>query len=229
MKYLGLFLIMIGAGVFSYSTTLDPYTNEEEFNKKYHEINLNDGNNFEQYHQLRDEYLTDKYTYEDYGLTLVVAGLGIFVIFLKSWENIISPRNKWTIRSIGLLAVLANTFGYIYSLLQESNRGSSPWWADSIAIVIPAIPIIFIIALLWYGINAMSLKADFQTGVHLHKLELSKLNKWYSLLLLATIGFILYSIVTGDFLITICGFFWGYFYLCLLAGRSSSTMTEIEK
>jgi hypothetical protein len=229
MKYFGLFLIMIGAGIYSYSTTLKPYSNEEEFNKKYHEIQLEDDDKSEHYQKLRDKYLTDKYTYEDYGLTFIFAGLCIFIILLKGWENMTSPKNKWTIRIIGLTAVFANTLGYIYSLLQESDRGSYPWWADSIVIVIPGIPIVFLAALLWYGINSMSLKAEFHTGVKLNSLLLSKLNKWISLLLLATIGFTFYSIVTGDFLITIYGFLWGYFYLCLLAGRSSSTITPIEK
>jgi len=231
MKYIGLFFIVIGAGVFSYSTTLNPYSNEEEFNDKYQKINLDDDDKSEQYHQLRDAYLTDKYTYEDYGLTFLAAGLGLFIIFLKGWEKLTTPNDKWTIRIIGIIAVIANTVGYPYYLLMQSSRDSYPWWADSIGIALGGFIPIFILGLIWYGINSMSLKLDFQTGVRVESLSNQKINKWYAAVLFITLGYTVYSIVRGDYLFTIYGFLWGYFYLCLLAGRSlpATASNELQK
>ena len=57
MKTTAYILTIIGLVIFGYSSTLDPYTDEKEFNSKY--INISGEDRSEQFFELRNEYLTN--------------------------------------------------------------------------------------------------------------------------------------------------------------------------
>lgn len=226
MKYIGVILVLAGILLFRYSTTLEPYTNEEEFNEKY--LAIEGGNKSRKFYELQKEYRTHKYSYENYALTSIVLGIAIFIIGFNGVNNTTMPKSKTTIVLVGLLAVLMTVFAYVGDLFLEMHRDSYPHWADSLGIPLMGTPGIFIILLLWYFINLNGVWKNIQYGVPVSSFRLNNLSIWYTFLLALTLFITISSTFFGDFWIVSAGICWCYFYFSILIGRRAYNMDKIK-
>jgi hypothetical protein len=225
MKILGIILTVIGILLIGYSVTLKPYSNLEEYEQKY--LALDGDNKSEQFFELRKTYLTEKYQFEDYGLTSIVLGIYMLIFFFKGWRLFKIPNHKSKIGLIGIIAVLISVFGYVGDLILESSRGSYPHWADSLGIpLMTEVPLMFIILLIWFALNLIGLKKPFKTGGLVSNLNIKSINYWYAtvlvLLLIQSISLIFYA----DFWSTAAIMLWNYFHLSLLVGRREGVIEE---
>ena len=217
-KFFGLIILLVGIGILTYSTTLQPYTDKEEFYEKMSSL-MDEENKSQKHHELRDFYLTPKYTLENYGLIAVILGLYTLVLIPKNWQNFQSPRSKWIIGVIGLLAVLLTIGGYVGDLFLEATRDRYPPWADSLGIPLMSVPFLFWSFLGWFAVNLIGLKNPFRTSVSMQEFKIRSTNYWYLALIVLTAIITLMLMYEGDFWWTAAGIMWIYFYLSLLLGR----------
>ncbi len=216
-------MLMVIAGILMllYSSTLDPYTNEEAYDEKY--LSLHGENKTAQFYALRKEYLTNKYSLEDYGITTIIIGISTLLLFRKGWRNIKTPNSKIAIVLLGLLSVFLGILGYAGSIYLDAIRSDFPMWADSIAIPLMYIPTISWILLIWLAINFTGIFGEFKTGKYIHKLKFNNINYWYAAASILSLLLTAYSLAWGDFWNTAAGISWSYFYLSMLVGRRGST------
>ncbi|QSE99001.1 hypothetical protein [Fulvivirga lutea] len=217
-RKVGVALLIIGLGILGYSQTLNGYTDRQEFENQVNEL-MNSENKSEEFHQLRIEYLTPKYSLENYSIILITIGFAILIILPKNGFNIKVPKNKWLIVIIGLLATLITVGGYVGDLLLEMHRYRYPPWADSVGIPMMAVPLLFVTFLVWFLLNLIGLKEPFKTNSNLSEFDFSKVNYWYLFLALVTFFITIYLIYEGDFWWTAAGVAWMYFYVSILIGR----------
>lgn len=217
MKIASIIIILIGISLIGYSVTLEPYTNKTEYEEKYYA--LEGENRSEKFYELRETYLTEKYSFENYGMTFLIAGTFLLIFFFKGWNSFKIPKHKTIIGLIGLGAVLVTTFGYVGDLFLEMYRGRYPHWADSMGIPLASVPIIFIILFVWFALNLIGLTNPFKTGGLIRELNFKGISYWYAALLFLTVVFTGVLIFEGDFWWTTAGFLWIYYYLSLLVGR----------
>lgn len=209
-----------------YSLTLNPYTNEDEYEAKYFALEGSDRT--EKFHELRKTYLTGKYELENYGLTLIIAGAYILILMFRGWNSFKIPDSKITITIIGLGAVLITVIGYVGDLCLEMYRGTYPHWADSLGIPLAVTPMLFAIFFVWYLLNLPGLITPFKTGGLVKEIKMKSINYWYLVIIILTIiitGFMIYE---GDFWWTTAGLLWTYFYLSLLVGRRDAIIEKAE-
>ena len=217
-RIFGLTLLMIGMGMIIYSSILQPYTNTEQFYEEMSSL-IDEENKSQRYRQLRESYLTPKYALENYGLIAVILGLYTLVLIPKDWQDFQSPRSKWIIGVIGLLAVLLTIGGYVGDLFLEATRDRYPPWADSLGIPLMSVPFLFWSFLGWFAVNLIGLKNPFRTSVSIQEFKIRSTNYWYLALIVLTAIITLILMYEGDFWWTAAGIMWIYFYLSLLLGR----------
>ncbi len=216
-KIIGLVLFFLGVIIFLTSLSYQQYTNEKEYQDKY--MSLHGGSkDSEQFYKLRKEYLTPKYNLEDYGITFFITGLVIFVVSALGFDRLRSPKKKVWIVIIGIIAAIFSNVGYVGDLFLEMYRGSYPSWADTIAIPLMGVPFLFLLSLIWVGLNLIGLAINFKTGVAIFPFHFDNLNYWYAIILLITIVLTLFTILSGYFWQVISGFLWIYFYLSIMIG-----------
>lgn len=115
------------------SFTLEPYENYDLFYKKYMEIGESDSENKnKQYTELRNSHLTKKYDYFDYGMTLVI--LALFLFLIRGKDSFQKKNSKVKSLFLGLLALILFIISIYFHLFLDYSRGSNPHWADSIGI-----------------------------------------------------------------------------------------------
>ena len=217
MRYSGIILIVLGIVLLGYSLTLEPYTNQKAYESAY---NVIEGKNkSEQFYELRDIYLTNKYALENYGLTALILGLFSFLLLFNGWNTFKIPKNKLTIAIIGIIAVIVTVFGYVADLFLESSRGSFPHWADSVGIPLTSIPIIFMLLSSWYAFNLIGLIKPFKTAGLVKRLNMKGINYWFLTVLLLSLFLTAALIFEGNFWFVAAGILWSFYYLCLLIGR----------
>ena len=224
-KIFGLITLLVGIGVLTYSTTLQPYTDKEEFYEKMSSL-MDEENNSQKYHELRDFYLTPKYALENYGLIAVILGLYTLLLIPDHWWNFQSPRSKWIIGVIGLLAVLLTIGGYVGDLFLEATRDRYPPWADSLGIPLMSVPFLFWTFLGWFAVNLIGFKKPFRTSVSIQEFKIRSTNYWYLALTVLTAIITLTLMYEGDFWWTAAGIMWIYFYLSLLLGRQKKEFKD---
>lgn len=226
MKTAAYIITVIGLVIFGYSLFLEPYTDEQEFNAKYMEITGEDRS--EQFFELRDEYLTIKYSLADYGLTITFIGLIAIFVFYKGWSNFKTVNSKGLIIGLGILATLTTTIFYVADLFNEMARGSAPYWADSLGIPLMSVPPMLILLLIWGALNSIGLRGDFKTGVPVSSLSFRQINYWYLIISILTSIILILVIIDGYFWMVVPGFLWLYFYISLLLGRQVSKLEKVE-
>jgi hypothetical protein len=223
LKKIGVIALTIGIIIGAYSLTLNPYSNEQEFNEKYMALNgAKDAS--EKFFNLRDEYLTPKFELENYAITFCIIGIIIFLIGLKK-SKIFRVPSKNKIFLIGMFAALLTVVGYVGDLFLETYRESAPIWADSIGIPLMGVPYQLIIFLIWAGINSLGLLGKFKTGVDIFPIKFENLNYWYAFISVITIVITLLLIASAYFWQIIPGLLWLYFYLSILSGRRVINIT----
>ncbi|MFK5895118.1 MAG: hypothetical protein QM504_18040 [Pseudomonadota bacterium] len=168
---------------------------------------------------MRDKYLTNKYRYQDYGVTFIILGVFIAVLMRSGWSGFSAPNAKWKISLLGYSAGILTGAGYIGDLFLESFRGSYPHWADSLGIPLMGVPIITFIFIGWAAIHMLGMSGKFESGVTISNMGLNGLNLWFSFVAVITALIVSLCIYDGFFWFVTPGLLWLYFYLSILAGR----------
>ena len=227
LQIAGIIILIIGIGLIIKSTLYQRYTNEKAYQDKYMELTGEEGDS-EKFYKLREEYLTPKFDFENYGITSIILGLGILTISLIGLNRLRTPSKKIWIVIIGIIAALITNVGYVGDLFLEMSRDSYPHWADSLGIPLMEVPFLIIISLGWVGLNLIGIKGDFKTGVLIFPIRHDNLNLWYTIILALTIIITLWTILDGYFWQVVSGFLWIYFYLSILIGIRQMKIEKIK-
>lgn len=227
LQIAGIIILIIGIGLIIKSTLYQRYTNEKAYQDKYMELTGEEGDS-EKFYKLREEYLTPKFDFENYGITSIILGLGILTISLIGLNRLRTPSKKIWIVIIGIIAALITNVGYVGDLFLEMSRDSYPHWADSLGIPLMGVPFLIIISLGWVGLNLIGIKGDFKTGVLIFPIRHDNLNLWYTIILALTIIITLWTILDGYFWQVVSGFLWIYFYLSILIGIRQMKIEKIK-
>lgn len=220
MKKIGLILLLLGIGLNFYSRILPAYTDNGNFYSTTYSLK-DKPNSIQEYRNLRNFYLTNKYILEDYSLTTFILGLYILILAPKKNQNLKSPKKKRFIFLIGFLASILTIVAYIAMLFIDGKRWTDPPWFDDSTGIILGIPFAFLFLIAWSGLNLIILDESFRTSVPINELRIKPTNYWYLSLLLISAILIVISIFTGAFLFTATGLLWAYFYLSLLLGSQN--------
>ncbi len=79
------------------------HTNEKLYNEAISNVEQGD---YTEYDRVREIYLTPKYDFEDYGYTLTILSIPIFIIGIVGLNRFKTPSNRIDVLTIGLLAAL---------------------------------------------------------------------------------------------------------------------------
>lgn len=172
----------------------------------------------DQYFKLRDEYLTPKYTLENYGVTSIIFGCGMLTLGIRGIRRLKMPKTKIGLVFVGIVTALLSDIAYVFDLITEQIRGSFPPWADSIGIVLMGFPFLIMISLVWVGLNLLGVSPEFKTGLEILPIRLKNANGWYATMLILTSIIVVWIISIGFFWQIVPGILWIYFYLCLMTG-----------
>jgi hypothetical protein len=227
LQIAGIIILIIGIGLIIKSTLYQRYTNEKAYQDKYMELTGEEGDS-EKFYKLREEYLTPKFDFENYGVTSIIFGLGILTISLIGLNRLRTPSKKIWIVIIGIIAALITNVGYVGDLFLEMSRDSYPRWADSLGIPLMGVPFLIFISLGWVGLNLIGIKGDFKTGVLIFPIRYDNLNLWYAIILALTIIITVWTIKDGYFWQVVSGFLWIYFYLSILIGIRQMKIEKIK-
>ena len=219
LNIIGILVFLFGLSLTIVSFSYDRYSDESAFNKKYMEIDYDD----EKFYELREEYLTSKDDYFDYGITFVICGLGTILLSVIGIKKIRTPSKRWIIVFVGLLAAITTTIASVVDLFMEVFRGSCPHWADSIGIPLLRVPFILIIFLIWVGFNSIGLMKPFNTSVLISTIKIAKVNRWYLIIAILSLLITIWSVVSGFFAFIIPGLLWAYFYISILLGQQDKS------
>jgi len=170
------------------------------------------------YFEIRDQYLTKKYVFLDFGYTfLLIAGL---IWTALKWIPKSTPLKKLTYFIIGLLAAVTTVVAYIVDLSLGITRDEYPPWGDSMGIPLMGVPSFFIILFLWMVSHLAFLYDDFKYGINYSEYRFKRPHLWLFTLCVITTIFLAVTIAGGDFLYIPGLSLWIYFYFSLLIGKS---------
>lgn len=222
IKKISITVILLSILSILYSFTMSPYINEEEYQKGYAAINLNEIDSrtaSNQFFKLRAQHLSKKYSFQNYGFTFLILGASVLFLFRKGL-SVNAPSPKLKIAFVGFVAALLTVGGYIGDLFLEFYRGAFPVWADSLGIPLTGVPILTSMLLLWAALMSLTLIGKFEAGAQISFKQIRGLNYFYLLLFVISTVIVLLCVVDGFFWLVLPGILWLYFYASLWSGRS---------
>ncbi|QEI05179.1 hypothetical protein FXN63_04510 [Pigmentiphaga aceris] len=209
-------LAVVGAGLLAYASMLAPFTDQQEFYRRY--LQLQTGQNAE-FHGLLREFLSAKYELVDYGWTLIVlAGVAWLVARFGS-GGIKSPPVRRSLVRLAYLAAFAVFFALEFTVFQNYDRGYYPRWADSIAPLLVGGVLVLLVMLGWTFAHLRLLPRDYPASKPLQLAVSGKVNPWLMLLSLAAIGLAVAAASQGAWPFLIAGLLWAYVYVSIAASR----------
>lgn len=221
MKRISIGIIIFSLLSIGYSFAISAYTNENEYHEKYMEIDwqkLGSRNASERFYELRDQYLSNKYRFQDYGFTFLILGVASLLFFRKG-KPVTAPSSNAKIAIVGFGAASLTTGGYVGDLFLEFFRGSYPWWADSIGIPLTGVPFLAFIFIGWSAVNMLALNGKFEAGSAISFHQIKGSNYFYLILFFITALVVFLCIADAYFWMILPGITWLYFYASLWAGR----------
>jgi hypothetical protein len=214
-------LLLIGIAIIGYASSLAPYKNEALFTRRY--MALSDGQSTE-YWKLREDMLTPKFQLQDYGGTVIAIAIVTLIVSRKGWRHLKSP-SRAMLFGLAFAAPVLTAGAYVFDLLQGFARGEFPHWADSMAIPLMGIPVLFIILLIWSAAHLAFLRGACQPTPLV--LTLSRQANWWLLFISTmTATLLTLSILAGQYWYAIPAMAWLYFYISLAALRLASYAAE---
>lgn len=218
IRLIAIIFIIIGTISVIYSTQIPPFTDSELFEQKYASINKYDT---EAFFQLCKQMSTYKYPAQDYGGTFLV--IGITLLLIKKLKLSTTPKSKWIIVALTLLAPFLTTAAYVFDILRAFHRIEIPWWADSLGIPLAASPILLGTLLTWSALHLFFMR-HYQEDVPLINAMCLKRNYW--LLLLAGFAALMVLLMAsfGLYWYLLSSLIWLYIYLVLAASRATYKM-----
>ncbi len=224
------FLIIIGLSLIGiiYSFSLSSYTDDQEFNEKYSALNWQEIGSRQAssiFYELRKEYLTAKYTIQDYSFTFLIIGF-IGLLLSKYSFSVTAPKTKVKVFICGISAGLLTTFAYVADLFLQFFRGEFPWWADSLGIPLSGVPFMAGIFTALVVVSMVGVFGSYTAGTKIKMHNIWHSNYLYLLLIIFVSLVSTIFVLGGLFLFIIPGGLWIYFYLSLWAGRNVTFVTE---
>lgn len=208
-------LLLAGLAMISYALTLPAYSDEAIFQHRYEEMTVGDST---AYFALREEMLTPKYKFQDYGVCAVFLS-GILAFRVRIY-GMTTPRSIWPFIGAAVFAPILISAAYVFDLFQGQGRGEFPHWADSLGIPLMGLPVLFIVTLTW-SIAHLSFLAGVRRNVVLLRSAFSRRsNFWLMLLITLTLVFIALLLAEGAYWYALPCFVWLYLYVALAAARS---------
>lgn len=211
-------IVLLSVGIFLIiqSTDMPAHTNEKLYNEAISNVEQGD---YTEYDRVREIYLTSKYDFEDYGYTLTILSIPIFIIGIVGFNRLETPSKRVWVLTIGLLAVMISTIGFVYDLFLEMDRDIYPPWADSLAIPLMGVPGMVILLIIWVVANYNGTRKHYTNSVQFTSFRLNNLDTWYTIVLSISIVITLWSLLAGFYVQFFSGIIWMYFYFCILLGK----------
>jgi len=198
----------IGIVLFSYSLQMEPFTDVDLFMKNYMELASGQSDKF---YLLRENMLTSKYKLQDIGITLILLPLSITILLKLGRGNILSPPNKNLTILLAILLPVITISGFVFDLLQASQRNEFPHWADSLGAAFIGIPFLFIILLIW-SVAHLSFAKNVIARPITNAISF-KLNPWLKLISVITAILSILSLLQGHYWYAFPSLLWLYYYL----------------
>lgn len=172
-----------------------------------------------EYWKLRDEMLTPKYKLQDYGCTILLGGIGLFITRRKSQYFLRSPKSKAILIVIAVSAPILSVGAYVFDLLQGMYRGEYPHWADSLGIPFAGLPFLLTVAMLWSLAHLGFIHGSNTAGANLSLAVSARANWWLLFVSGLTTVLVALLAIDGAYWYALPGVLWLYFYLSLAANR----------
>ena len=227
MKTVSISIFFLGIILVLMSFHFNRYMNEQEYNDKYSQLS-GGPNDSKAFYKLRDEYLTPKYRLINYGVTLLQLGLIMSILSFIGFKNLKSPNKKIWIILIGVLTALLSNIAYVCDLFLEMYRDSYPHWADSLAIPLMGVPLLFLLSLLWVALNLLGISGKFTVNALILPINFRKSNLYFIAISGITSLFFLIVLIFGSFWQVLPCFLWIYFYLSILSGKNKIRIEPIK-
>ena len=208
-------LLSIGIFLIIQSTDMPAHTNEKLYNEAISNVEQGD---YTEYDRVRETYLTSKYDFEDYGYTLTILSIPIFIIGIVGLNRFKTPSNRIDVLTIGLLAALTTNIGSVHSYFLDESRDLYPLWPESPSPLM-GVPVLFVISFIWVVANYAGTRKNYANSVQFNSFRLDNLDYWYATILSITAVITIWSIFEGAYSMVLSGIIWMYFYFCILLGK----------
>ena len=142
-------LYVLGVALILVSLPMDTYTDQAAF------LNAVPRLDSARFHELRPEYLTLKHKIYDSGVFLILTSALVFGVG-NVWTGVtrtISTSKKTIIFALSLPLIISSVF--VFDVFRMMFRDEVPVWADSPAIRLMGVPIIFIIFLIYFAMHLL--------------------------------------------------------------------------
>ena len=209
-------MLAIGVCLLMYASVLSPYTDELEFDRRY--LMLAAGQNAE-FHALLREFLTDKYTLQDYGLTAIALAGVAWLVGRFGTGGIKSPPTRRRLAQLAHLAAFMTGFALAFTLVQSWARGYYPRWADNILPLLAASVVIWLLAAGWALLHLRLLPRDYPPAQPLQAALSGQAHPWLLLLAVLSMGVAVMGATQGGWTALIAGLLWSYVYFSIAASR----------
>lgn len=218
LRILAIVLLVAGNVMVGVALGMKPYTDEAQYTQS---VSALEPGQSSLYAQIRDEFLTPKFPLTDYGVTLTVCAVLLFVAtYLKK-----SPRNKYTLLAVGLCAVVAQFFGGYAYLMVQAGRGEYFHFADSLSIPLMFGVVMMAVSLLVVVGTAVPMFFRFHGGEQFTSGGFGRVNITYFVLaLLATVALVTFAATSAYELMPAAALYVYYFAsLSVAVGRRVAT------
>lgn len=212
-----LVILILSISVWGYSLTLSPYTDDAEFHSRYSEMDRNDS---DKYFAMRQELLSPKYKLQDYGVTGVF--LALLAGALTRFKSICSPSSIFGFVMVALVAPILTAASFVFDLIQAQSRGEFPHWADSLNIPFAAVPVIFVLSLIWSLAHLVMLAGVRRSHAPLHLAVSRQANPWLIFVSFVTAAMAVVLIAEGAYFYVVSDLAWVYLYLSIAAVRRTA-------
>lgn len=215
MKF-SIFLFILGSALIGYAASLPTYKDEKLFLERY--MSLSPGQN-QEFGKLREEMLTPKFQFQDYGITLLAVASGVFAATRRGQLRVFSPKSRVTITAIGIGLPFLTVGGGVFDLMLAFDRGEFPHWADSMGIPLMGAPVLLVPLLGWTLAHLCFLRRIDYLSTSLILAFSLNANWWLLFMAGLTTIFVLLCSAFGQYWYAIPGGLWVYLYLSICAVR----------
>jgi hypothetical protein len=177
----------------------------------------------DKFYELREEFLTNKFTAEDYAFTSLILAFLCALLSASGNINLSTPQTKKKTRQLGLLCALLVPITIYLTYMLDKYRGGYPHWekAEHSTSIIYASFGSLVIATIWIIFHFYFLKEPFLLNEKIFRIpKFNKKTAWLIIITGISASLFIKTIFYGRFLSIIPASLWLYFYASLLTGKS---------
>ena len=220
VRWLARLLLLTSIVVLAFSFTLDPYTNEAEFQQRHAAMTAEDT---KQFYVMRAEMLTAKYSLQDYGLSALF--LAAALAFLSRGKPLTAPGTMSAYAVLTVVSAATLTGAFILDLAQRAARGEFPHWVDATGVPQMAGPVLFLGAFCWLALHLSLLIGVPRNAVPLTLAFTKKADYWLMAISIVTTLMIVGLLLGGVYWYALPLSLYLYIYLSLTATRRAAELT----